>query len=130
MDDTIARLRSFAEAGADVLYAPGLPDAEAILRVCESVDRPVNVLLGAGHRLSVPELFDLGVRRVSVGSSLARTALGAFERAASELLERGTGDFASQALTMAEMRDLMGSETGHGRHHRAPVCPRRDHRAL
>ncbi|HLU27293.1 MAG TPA: isocitrate lyase/phosphoenolpyruvate mutase family protein, partial [Glycomyces sp.] len=79
LQDTIERLNAYAEAGADVLYAPALPDAESIRAVCESVDRPVNVLLGAGHRLTVSELFELGVQRVSLGSSLSRTALGAFK---------------------------------------------------
>ncbi|MCH7230947.1 isocitrate lyase/phosphoenolpyruvate mutase family protein [Glycomyces sp. L485] len=108
LDDTVARLQAFAKVGADVLYAPALPDAESIRRVCAAVDRPVNVLLGAGQRLTVPELFDLGVRRVSLGSSLSRAALGAFKRAAAELLEHGTCEFARDALTMADMRELMG----------------------
>ncbi|GAB3651934.1 isocitrate lyase/PEP mutase family protein [Glycomyces tarimensis] len=108
LDDTVARLQAFAEAGADVLYAPALPDAESIRRVCAAVDRPVNVLLGAGHRLTVPQLFELGVRRVSLGSSLSRAALGSFKRAAAELLEHGTCEFTRDALTMADMRELMG----------------------
>ncbi|SDE02997.1 isocitrate lyase/PEP mutase family protein [Glycomyces harbinensis] len=108
LDDTIARLEAFAEAGADVLYAPALPDAASIRSVCAAVDRPVNVLLGAGHRLTVPELFDLGVRRVSLGSSLSRVALGAFKRAAEELLAKGTCEFNRDALSMADMRALMG----------------------
>lgn len=108
LDDTVARLRAFAEVGADVVYAPALPDAESIRRVCEAVDRPVNVLLGAGQGLTVSELFDLGVRRVSLGSSLSRVALGAFKRAATELLEHGTHEFNHDALTMADMRELMG----------------------
>jgi 2-methylisocitrate lyase-like PEP mutase family enzyme len=77
--DTIRRLRAFEQAGADVLYAPGLPDLEAIREVCSSVGRPVNVVMGLkGPSYSVEELACVGVKRISVGGSLARAALGAF----------------------------------------------------
>ncbi len=87
LDDTILRLQAYAEAGADVLYAPGLRTVEEVRAVVQAVaPRPVNVLMGmAGVPLSVNQLQDLGVRRVSVGSSLARAALGAFYRAAQEI---------------------------------------------
>ncbi|WP_455570976.1 isocitrate lyase/PEP mutase family protein [Actinokineospora sp. 24-640] len=91
LDDTIARLRAYEEAGADVLYAPGLPDADAIRRVCQAVGKPVNVLAyGAAAELSVAELGELGVRRVSLGSGLARAALAAMATAAGEVLGAGT----------------------------------------
>lgn len=91
LDDTIARLRAYEEAGADVLYAPGLPDADAIRRVCQSVGKPVNVLAhGAAAELSVAELGELGARRVSLGSGLARAALAAMAKAADEVLNAGT----------------------------------------
>ena len=79
LDDTIRRLQSFAEAGADVLYAPGLPSLEAIREVCASVSRPVNVVMGLkGATFSLEELAAAGVKRVSVGGALARAALAAW----------------------------------------------------
>src|SRR5215831_15882054 len=91
LKDTIARLQIYQEAGADVLYAPGLATKEDIATVVRSVDRPVNVLMGLrGVQLSVAELSALGVRRISVGSALCRAALGAFLCAAREMHEQGT----------------------------------------
>src|SRR4029077_10701257 len=85
LDDTIRRLQAYQEAGADVLYAPGLRSKEDIAAVVRSVDRPVNVVMGLqGARLSLAELAEIGVKRVSVGSALSRAALGAFLRAARE----------------------------------------------
>jgi 2-methylisocitrate lyase-like PEP mutase family enzyme len=89
LGDTIARLQAYQEAGADVLFAPGLTDAQDIRRVVESVDRPVNVLARAGTP-TVPELAALGVARVSVGGAFAFAALGALREAAEELRDRGT----------------------------------------
>lgn len=83
--DTIARLQAYQEAGADVLYAPGVSTAEEIGEICRSVDKPVNVLGGLGAKpLSVCELADLGVRRVSVGSWLHSAAMTAFVNAAQD----------------------------------------------
>src|SRR5438552_6052499 len=97
--DTIARLQAYQEAGADVLYAPGLASKEDIAAVVRSVDRPVNVVMGLqGVRLSLTELSAIGVRRVSVGSALCRVALGAFLRAAREMREHGTFTFADEAF--------------------------------
>lgn len=104
LDDTIARLRSFAGAGAHCVYAPGLHSAADIARVVAEAGAPVNVLAlrdGPG----VPELTELGVRRVSIGGAIAFAAYGAAERAARELLERGTMEFATGALS-AEQRRL------------------------
>jgi 2-methylisocitrate lyase-like PEP mutase family enzyme len=108
LDDTIRRLQAFEVAGADVLYPPGLTRAEDIRTVCASVARPVNVVMGLkGARLSVGELASLGVKRISVGSALSRAALGGFVRAAREIAERGTFDFADEAIPYAEVNDLM-----------------------
>lgn len=108
LDDTIRRLQAYAEAGADVLYAPGLTSPEAIRTVCASVGKPVNVLTGLrGMNLSVAELEALGVRRISIGSGLNRAALGAFIGAASELRNRGTTAFAEGAVPYAEMNDVL-----------------------
>ena len=89
LDDTIARLQSYQEAGADVLFAPGLTSAEDIRRVVESLDRPVNVLAVAGAP-SVDELASLGVARVSVGGAFAFAALAGLVESAEELRDRGT----------------------------------------
>jgi 2-methylisocitrate lyase-like PEP mutase family enzyme len=89
LDDTIARLQSFQEAGAPVLYAPGVVDAEQIRRVVESVDRPVNVLALPGAP-TVAELGAIGVGRISVGSGFSLVAYGALVDAARELLDQGT----------------------------------------
>jgi len=108
LDDTIRRLQAFERAGADVLYAPGLPSLEAIRTVCASVGKPVNVLIGAGGlTLSVAELAAAGVRRVSVGSLLSRAAFGAFAVAARELHEQGTIGFAASAMPYADLQKVM-----------------------
>ena len=107
LGDTIARLQAYQEAGADVLYAPGLASRDEIAAVVSSVDRPVNVVMGLrGVQLSLAELSALGVRRVSVGSALCRTALGAFLRAAREMRERGTFAFAGEAASPREISDI------------------------
>ena len=90
--DTVARLQAYQEAGADVLYAPGLRRLEDIRQVVREVDRPVNVLAVDGAP-TVAELAEAGVSRISVGGSLAFAALGALVSAATELRERGTYGF-------------------------------------
>lgn len=102
--DTIKRLQAFQEAGADVLYAPGLETKDDIAAVVRSVDRPVNVLMGLrGVQLSAAELSGMGVRRISVGSSLTRAALGAFMRAANEMRDKGTFTFAAEAANSSDI---------------------------
>jgi len=104
LKDTIKRLQAYQEAGADVLYAPGLATPDDIAAVVSSVDRPVNVVMGLqGVQLSLAELSAMGVKRVSVGSSLCRAALGAFLRAAQEMRESGTFTYASEAVSPKEM---------------------------
>jgi 2-methylisocitrate lyase-like PEP mutase family enzyme len=105
--DTIARLQAFQEAGADVLYAPGLTRKEDIAAVVRAVDRPVNVIMGLqGVRLSLDELQALGVKRVSVGSALSRAALGAFLRAGQEMRQHGTFSFADDAVPYGLISDM------------------------
>lgn len=88
--DTIARLRAFAAAGADVVYAPGLRTEEEIGAVVRAVDRPLNVLAGlSGMALTREDLSRIGVRRISVGSALSRLAYTAVQRAAKEMHDRG-----------------------------------------
>ncbi len=102
--DTIRRLQAYQEAGADVLYAPGLTSQEDIATVVRSVDRPVNVVMGLqGPRLDMATLTTLGVKRVSVGGALARAAFGAFLIAAREMREHGSFSFAEHAISYREL---------------------------
>lgn len=104
LKDTIARLQAYQQAGADVLYTPGLASKEDIRAVVSSVDRPVNVVMGLrGVALSQAELAAIGVRRISVGGSLCRTALGSLLRAAKEMRQTGTFTFANEAASMQEI---------------------------
>ncbi len=106
--DTISRLQVYQEAGADVLYAPGLTNAEDVRRVVESVDRPVNVLARPGLP-PVSELGRIGVRRVSVGSGFSLVAYGALAGAARELLDDGTYGFWAQARDAVALRGAFDS---------------------
>lgn len=102
--DTIARLQAYQEAGADVLYAPGLTTAEQIATVVRSVDRPLNVLVGLkGMQLTVAKATELGVRRLSVGSGLARAAYGALFAASKAMRENGTFSFGEEIAGLSEL---------------------------
>lgn len=115
LGDTIARLRAFSKAGAQVLYAPGLRDIAMIREVCAAVDKPVNVVMGlGGPNYSVSELSRAGVRRISVGGSFARAALGALRRAAEEVSVKGTFTYATDALPDAELAALMSAKPRRG----------------
>jgi 2-methylisocitrate lyase-like PEP mutase family enzyme len=108
--DTIKRLQAYQEAGADVLYAPGLASKDDIAAVVSSVDRPVNVVMGLqGVQLSLADLSAIGVKRVSVGSALCRAALGAFLRGAREMREHGTFSFAAEAVSPRELSAVFTS---------------------
>lgn len=107
INDTIRRLQAFAEAGADVLYAPGLRTAEEVLAVVRAVaPKPVNVLMSGGLQLTVQQLRDMGVRRVSTGSALALAAFGEFFRAAEEIQQSGTFGFTAQSMPYAKANQL------------------------
>jgi 2-methylisocitrate lyase-like PEP mutase family enzyme len=106
LDDTIARLRAFRDAGADVVYAPGLTTRDQIAAVVRAIAGPVNTLMGP-QGITVAELSAIGVKRVSVGSALARAALGAFLRAARELAESGTFAFTRDAASFAEISAML-----------------------
>ena len=109
LDDTLRRLQAFDKAGADALFAPGLPTMDAIRQVCSSVSKPVNVVMGlSGPRYTVNELAGAGVKRISVGGSLARVALGAFITAAREIKDKGTFNYSADALTTADANRYMG----------------------
>ena len=103
LTETIRRLRAYAEAGADCLYAPGLPTRSAIAAVVSAVTPwPVNVLIGA-EGTDVAELAAMGVRRISVGGALARAAWGGFLEAAREIAERGTFTALARGVPFAEI---------------------------
>ena len=108
LDDTIRRLQAYEKAGAEVLYAPGLTTPEQIRTVCSSVTKPVNVLMGlkGANSLTVAELGELGVRRISLGSGFSRAALTAFLTAAREVIDNGTFTFADDAMYISELTSL------------------------
>jgi len=108
LKDTIKRLQAFAEAGADVLYAPGLSSLDEIRELCASVPKPVNVLMGFGSAtFSVEQLAEIGVKRISVGGSFARAALGGFLRAAREVKDKGTFTYAKEAISQDDVTAFM-----------------------
>ncbi len=110
--DTIKRLQAYQDAGADVLFAPGLKNRDDIAAVVSSVDRPVNVIMGmAGVKFTLGELADIGVKRVSTGSSLARVALAAFIKAATELHDQGTFNYADLAIPSPQINALFSQNT-------------------
>lgn len=107
---TIERLQMYQEAGADVLYAPGLTNKDDIATLISSVDRPVNVLMGLkGVKLTVADVSAIGAKRISVGSGLARCALGAFLRAARDIREDGSFAFADDAIDYRTINSMFSS---------------------
>ncbi|MDE0695974.1 MAG: isocitrate lyase/phosphoenolpyruvate mutase family protein [Boseongicola sp.] len=103
-EESVARVVSYRDAGADCLYVPGIADAETIGRLVKEVEAPVNVVVGlAGNPLSVSQLEDLGVKRVSIGGSLARATFGLVRRAAEEIRDRGTFTFSDSQVPDAEL---------------------------
>ncbi len=112
LDDTIKRLQAFEQAGADVLYAPGLPDIESVSLLCSSVSKPVNVVIGlVDAAYTVEDLAQAGVRRISVGGSFARAALGAFISAAQELRDLGTSEYSKTAISDADASAMMRDQS-------------------
>lgn len=107
LKDTIRRLQAYQEAGADVLFAPGIQTKEDIRTIVQSIDRPLNIIMGfQGVQLSLAELQELGVARVSLGGSLARAAYGALVRAAEEVQSFGTFNYANDAISGKEMNRI------------------------
>jgi 2-methylisocitrate lyase-like PEP mutase family enzyme len=108
LDDTIRRLQSYERAGADVLFAPGLPDIGAVRAVCAAVNQPVNFMVAfPGRSFSVAELAAAGVRRVSLAASLYRAAMTGFIAAAREVRDQGTFGFLDLNLPNAEFASLL-----------------------
>jgi 2-methylisocitrate lyase-like PEP mutase family enzyme len=97
LDDTIRRLQAYAAAGADVLFAPGLPDLAAVRAVCAAVDKPVNFMVGIrGKSFTATELEAAGVKRISLATSLYRVAMSAMRRAATEVRDQGSFGYLDQ----------------------------------
>ena len=108
LDDTIARLQAFERAGADVLFAPGLPDLAAVRAVCAALTKPVNFMVAIpGKSFSVAELADAGVKRISLATTLYRVALAGMIEAAEEIRERGTFGFIDRALSSKALADFL-----------------------
>ncbi len=109
LDDTIGRLQAFEKAGADVLFAPGLPDLAAVRAVCAAVSKPVNFMAGIkGKSFPVDELVAAGVRRISLATSLYRAAMTGFLEAIGEVKDAGTFGFLDRCVTTTELVRLMG----------------------
>jgi 2-methylisocitrate lyase-like PEP mutase family enzyme len=112
LDDTLSRLQAFEAAGADVLYAPGLPDESALRLACSSVAKPFNYVAGIGRtRFTLGELKEFGVRRVTIGTSFCRAALTAVVRAAREVLDRGSFNYVDGIHTVADFNELIDPVT-------------------
>jgi 2-methylisocitrate lyase-like PEP mutase family enzyme len=108
LEDTISRLQAFEKAGADVLFAPGLPDLATVGAVCAAVARPVNFMVGIkGKSFSVGELASAGVKRISLATSLYRAAMTSLLDAAREVKDTGQFGFLDQCLTTSELNKLM-----------------------
>jgi 2-methylisocitrate lyase-like PEP mutase family enzyme len=109
LDDTIRRLQAFEKAGADVLFAPGLPDLAAVRAVCSALSKPVNFMVGIkGKSFTVNELVTAGVRRISLATSLYRAAMTGLLDAASEVKDSGRFTYLDRCATTAELNELMG----------------------
>lgn len=108
LDDTIRRLQAYEKAGADVLFAPGLPDLATVGAVCSAVSKPFNFMAGIkGKSFSVAQLAAAGVRRISLATSLYRAAMTGFLSAASEVKDTGQFGFLDGSVTTAELNVLM-----------------------
>jgi len=109
LDETIRRLQAFEKVGADVLFAPGLPDLETVRTVCSSIAKPFNFMVGIkGKSFSVGDLAAAGVRRISLATSLYRAAMSGLVAAAREIQNGGRFSFVEQGMTTAELNQLMG----------------------
>ena len=108
LDDTIRRLRAYEQAGADVLFAPGLPDIAAVRQVCASLSRPFNFMVGiAGRSFTVAELEAAGVRRISLATSLYRAAMTGLVDAAREARDSGTFGFVERSIPSRDLNAFM-----------------------
>jgi 2-methylisocitrate lyase-like PEP mutase family enzyme len=114
LNESIQRLVAYSAAGADCLYAPGMRKREEIAAVVQAVaPKPVNLLIGFASELTLKDISELGVRRISVGSALARTAWGAFAKTAAEIAEKGRFDGFAGIPTTADLNKLFGDDREH-----------------
>jgi 2-methylisocitrate lyase-like PEP mutase family enzyme len=107
--ETVERAGRYVEAGADCIFVPGVNDEETIRRLAAAIPAPLNLVAGLSNVIPAPTLFSLGVKRVSLGGSLARAALSGLERAGRELLESGTLGFLDGAIAYAEVQRRFGA---------------------
>ncbi|HET6889604.1 MAG TPA: isocitrate lyase/phosphoenolpyruvate mutase family protein [Pyrinomonadaceae bacterium] len=108
LDDTIRRLQAYEKAGADVLFAPGLPDLDAVRTVCAAVSKPVNFMAGIKRQsFTVAELETAGVKRISLATSLYRAAMTGLVQAGRETVENGTFSYLDRAMETRELHELM-----------------------
>lgn len=107
--ETVERAGRYVEAGADCVFVPGVNDEETIRRLAAAIPAPLNLVAGLSNVIPAPRLFSLGVRRVSLGGSLARAALSGLERAGRELLDSGTLGFLDGAIAYAEVQRRFGA---------------------
>lgn len=116
--EAVRRANRFREMGADCLFIPGVKDAQTIAALVREIDGPINVVMGlTGSAFTVPELNSLGVRRISIGGSLARSTLGLVRRAAQEMREQGSFSFAEQQIPDAELCDFFAGFNTQGSDH-------------
>jgi 2-methylisocitrate lyase-like PEP mutase family enzyme len=110
LDDTIRRLKAYEKAGADVLFAPGLPDLAAVKKVCAALSKPFNFMAGIkGKSFSVAELEAAGVRRISLATSLYRAAMSGLLEAAREVREKGSFGYLDRSIATPDLNKLMGN---------------------
>jgi 2-methylisocitrate lyase-like PEP mutase family enzyme len=110
LDDTIRRLQAFEAAGADVLYAPGVRDLATIRTVLSAIGKPFNLVMGfADLTLTVDQLSDAGVKRISVGGAMSRVALAGFVRGAREMKDKGSFTFINDMAPMKEIREMFAA---------------------
>jgi 2-methylisocitrate lyase-like PEP mutase family enzyme len=107
--ETVERAARYLEAGADCVFVPGVVEQDTIRRLAAAIPGPLNVVAGLSNLIDAPTLFSLGVKRVSLGGSLARAVLSALERAGRELLDTGTLSFLDGAISYADLQRRFGS---------------------
>ena len=108
LDDTIKRLQAFEKAGADVLMAPGLPDLAAVRAVCAAVSKPVNFMVGIPRKsFTVAELTTAGVKRISLATSLYRSAMSGLIDAAREVKDKGTFGYVERGVSTPDLAAFM-----------------------
>jgi 2-methylisocitrate lyase-like PEP mutase family enzyme len=107
--ETIERARRYLQAGADCIFVPGVVEEDTIRRLAAAIPGPLNVVAGLANTIDAPTLFSLGIKRVSLGGSLARAAFSMLERAGLELLDSGTLGFLDGAISYADLQQRLSS---------------------